>query len=366
MVIRWRLITQYGLPWVSMFFAWGNLYNWNMYCYDRVLEDDPDMAMFYTILFDVSISLSILCFFLTRRTHAGSIPDSPEWYFDEETELGEVIARNKIEEINNKESDHPENGSSSDKQECNKHSTTTIDQVGGRPVCRVCKKYKPPRTHHCRQCKICILKMDHHCPWTGTCIGYYNHKYFLLNLFYGAFGFTIYLWTQYNQFGIEWSKPFSEKQGTYFFFICFNMVLLIPFYTLAIGSWLLAANNVTTIEFRHAIRAPQTSHVRIITCCFCINDYNFGIWSNLADVLGHPLVWFLPVRWGMYGNGLSYRETDYWKDYMGFALSSTHSHSTNSNSKDEDILKKEDDDNHNNDRGKSLISTTVGMERDNT
>jgi len=346
---------------VDVFFAFGNLYNWNMYCYDRVLEQDPDMAMFYTILFDVSISLSIVCFFLTRRTHAGTVPDTPEWHFDEETELGEVIARNKIEEIDNKETDHTEEGSSShNKQESNKISATTIDQVNGRPVCRVCKKFKPPRAHHCRQCKTCILKMDHHCPWTGVCIGYYNHKYFLLNLAYGAFGFTIYLWTQYNQFGIEWSKPFSEKQGAYFFIICFNMVLLLPFYTLTIGSWMLAANNVTTIEFKSALSTPRTSNMKVITCCFCINDYNFGIWSNLSDVLGHPLVWFIPVRWGMYGNGLSYKETDYWRDYMGFALTPTYS--TNTNDKDEDILIREIN-NNNKERGNSLISKTVGMDR---
>ena len=50
--------------------------------------------------------------------------------------------------------------------------------------CSKCKRTKPPRTHHCRRCDRCILRMDHHCPWLGNCIGFDNHKYFVLTLYY--------------------------------------------------------------------------------------------------------------------------------------------------------------------------------------
>jgi len=29
--------------------------------------------------------------------------------------------------------------------------------------CKICKNWKPPRTHHCKICNVCVLKMDHHC-----------------------------------------------------------------------------------------------------------------------------------------------------------------------------------------------------------
>lgn len=84
----------------------------------------------------------------------------------------------------------------------------------------MCKKYKPPRAHHCRQCnrsvpqlthgavcssalRRCVLKMgilitmttrvfwrlitlliDHHCPWINNCVGHFNHGHFIRFLFF--------------------------------------------------------------------------------------------------------------------------------------------------------------------------------------
>eukprot|EP01126_Amoeba_proteus_P014454 TRINITY_DN1633_c0_g3_i3.p1 TRINITY_DN1633_c0_g3~~TRINITY_DN1633_c0_g3_i3.p1 ORF type:complete len:190 (-),score=18.66 TRINITY_DN1633_c0_g3_i3:132-701(-) len=56
--------------------------------------------------------------------------------------------------------------------------------------CSICEAFKPPRSHHCRELGACILKMDHYCPWIDNCVGYRNHKFFILFVFYASLGLS--------------------------------------------------------------------------------------------------------------------------------------------------------------------------------
>ena len=47
-------------------------------------------------------------------------------------------------------------------------------------LCRTCKVFKPPSTHHCRKCGFCVNMHDHHCEWLGTCIGARNRHPFIV------------------------------------------------------------------------------------------------------------------------------------------------------------------------------------------
>ena len=79
--------------------------------------------------------------------------------------------------------------------------------------------------------------------------------------------------------------------------LCLLSVGLVCF--LAFHTYLLAL-NYTTIEFLEKRGCqPPPDHV---------NRYHLGAWGNVCSVFGsNPLTWWLPVRWTVEGDGLSFR-----------------------------------------------------------
>lgn len=48
--------------------------------------------------------------------------------------------------------------------------------------CQFCNLIRPARARHCKHCNVCIVNFDHCCLFSGSNIGKYNYKYYLLYL----------------------------------------------------------------------------------------------------------------------------------------------------------------------------------------
>lgn len=59
-------------------------------------------------------------------------------------------------------------------------------QVPQFKMCMRCSCRRPPRAKHCVECDRCVLRRDRHCYLLGCCIGFYNHKFFILTLLYST------------------------------------------------------------------------------------------------------------------------------------------------------------------------------------
>ncbi|KAL8427817.1 hypothetical protein Efla_005425 [Eimeria flavescens] len=162
---------------------------------------------------------------------------------------------------------------------------------GGMRVCKWCALPKPDRTHHCRVCRTCVLRMDHHCPWLANCVGWGNHKYFMLLLFYGTLTCLFVGATMLEsvikivgQPKVAFWELFALLLGaTLDFFLvvvlalfgCFHLYLLIK--------------GMTTIEFcekrfrRSDVQPPP-------------DLWNLGLWRNFNEAFGYnPFLWFMPI-----------------------------------------------------------------------
>ena len=56
-------------------------------------------------------------------------------------------------------------------------------------ICINCENLRPENTMHCNYCNKCVQRFDHHCTFVNNCLGYKNHRYFLLFLLF----FTLYI-----------------------------------------------------------------------------------------------------------------------------------------------------------------------------
>lgn len=189
---------------------------------------------------------------------------------------------------------------------------------GNWTVCTVCECKRPPRAWHCDICDICILKRDHHCTFFACCVGYFNHRYFMLFTFYifismvYAFYFNVKFLAQFITWnhGLVLAKflfPLASfvidfgHESLYVFLVVINVIVgvftgFLFFYHL---------NNLLKGKI-----VPETKHNT--------NDFQYdrGKINNLIEVFGRRwyLTWLSPfVISPLPGNGIEWPNDNKYK-----------------------------------------------------
>lgn len=248
------------------------------------LLDDPrssGRAVAELVAFNITAVLLVICYIRCILEHPGTIPDKElcgdaTWeYAPQDGRIGAEGQPQILQETK---------------------------RSGDRRHCKWCQKYKPDRCHHCRVCRQCILKMDHHCPWIYNCVGFKNHKYFFLLLFYATIACHLIVWSMLESVkdSIDNDSPFFKMFALLFgeTLAGFLGILVTGFFAFHI--WLMF-KAMTTIEFceKHIKRTGYDSSV-----------YDRGFCGNIRAVLGdNPALWLLPVN-PPSGDGLYYVNED--------------------------------------------------------
>mmetsp|Transcript_131703 Transcript_131703/g.421375 ORF Transcript_131703/g.421375 Transcript_131703/m.421375 type:complete len:380 (-) Transcript_131703:157-1296(-) len=180
-------------------------------------------------------------------------------------------------------------------------------QPGKATMCKQCSRARPERAHHCGLCGVCILRLDHHCPWINNCVGFNNHKYFLLTCLYALLACVVGFVTAAPELvavtqrlrlamhGIDDGPPLDPSDeiaflvfGTLAVFISMFLAPLLYF------QLTLAVTNKTTIE---------ANYINMT------NPFDQGTaLQNLAQIFGAPGPdWILPIKpWRLHLDGVSF------------------------------------------------------------
>ena len=212
-----------------------------------------------SISFHLITALAIISYYRGVVTDPGRIPDSPEW---------------------------------SDKQNIHKKNE-------GLRFCPRDKKWKPERTHYCSAIGRNVLKMDHYCPWLANCVGFFNHKFFLLFILYAtcASGWatvasahllaTSSMGPVAASLGVIVLTPPKVLSAAQVFFLteglCISSLISLILTPFTCFHLFLVARNQTTLEYCEGVDSGKS--------------FDFGIFSNYFQIFGYnPLFWFLPIQ----------------------------------------------------------------------
>lgn len=185
-------------------------------------------------------------------------------------------------------------------------------QPGKATFCKRCDLTRPERAHHCVVCQACILRMDHHCPWINNCVGFNNHKYFLLLGTYACLASYVALITTLPElftcaamlarmddaFSLEDTELEIADVAAFLIFGFLALFIALLLTPMLMAHAPLATLNMTTIEDNYR-NMP--------------NPFDQGsMFGNMSQVFGaFGVDWFLPIApWRPLSDGVSFPRSD--------------------------------------------------------
>jgi len=228
-------------------------------------------GMLHFVLVNLCTILLLVCYCKCIFVHPGTIPESdPTWNYSPSpnAQIAAQVSEQKAS--------------------------------GDRRHCKWCTKYKPDRCHHCRACQMCVLRMDHHCPWVYNCIGFGNHKYFVLVLLYAMLDCNFIAFTMLDdcKSAVDWATQATLGCLLLAETLAALLGLMVTVF-LSFHIWLML-KGMTTIEFCEKSKTA---------------NYNSSVWSrglygNVRAVLGdNELLWLLPVS-PPKGDGMNFSSSE--------------------------------------------------------
>ncbi|GAB6025097.1 Zinc finger, DHHC-type containing 24 [Chamberlinius hualienensis] len=170
--------------------------------------------------------------------------------------------------------------------------------------CYDCKVMSPPRSYHCVDCNICILKRNHHCMFTvlylGCCIGYHNHRYYLVAICYmfiGAVYAVSFQWQYCLVYmgGSSWLALILSFCAPHFSFLL-GYISFYGFVVSVINIIGMVVSLCTGYIFLNQLKLVYNGQTQF-EYVHKIKTYDLGWKRNFEDVLGTswPFVWIMPI-----------------------------------------------------------------------
>jgi len=190
-------------------------------------------------------------------------------------------------------------------------SEEKLDLAEGFRCCARCGLCKSPRSFHCVVCERCVLKMDHHSLWICNCVGFHNHRYFLLWLLYlgacCAFVIVVFFSTFFETVLLarRTHHSFFGRQCVSLSWLFAACILALSLCSGGVHAYFVFTNQ-TSIEFARNYDEAVRLRVEVAK-----NPFDLGGTRNFQQVFGPHDFW--RFRWALSflakrpaGNGLQF------------------------------------------------------------